>query len=304
MKIKTKIKLIIIFLLLNHNYVIANKNNINTINSINPGNKKIKLLRKDIKKTILTVKSKRDHSQLPSLKFYQYIVKEKDTFWKILAQTSLNIDTLFTVNSLNSPKDIKVGKRIFITNMRGIIYRVKPNDTLKKISKTYKVESKYILKVNKIKNLSKKHIFIPCAHLTKIERSLFLGTGFASPLKYYRKTSGFGVRLNPFHKRKLNFHKGIDLACKIGTPVYASLSGTIEFCGYKQGYGKIVIIKHYHNYQTYYGHLSKFKVKKGQKVERGQLIALSGNTGRTTGPHLHFEVRKKRKPVNPGILLR
>ena len=109
---------------------------------------------------------------------------------------------------------------------------------------------------------------------------------------------------NPFNRKRMQFHSGVDIACRMRTKVFAARDGKVIFAGYKGGYGRLVIVKHEHGYHTYYGHLSKTIVKPGQKVPRGKLIALSGNTGRTTGPHLHFEVRKRGRPVNPGTLLR
>ena len=136
-----------------------------------------------------------------------------------------------------------------------------------------------------------------------MERSLFLGTGFGNPLKGGKKTSGFGTRRDPFSNR-MEFHRGIDIACEPGTPIHAARKGTVVSCGYEGGYGLLVVIRHSHDYYSYYGHLSRIRVKQGDQVNAGDLIALSGNTGRSTGPHLHFEVRKGEKAINPGILLK
>ena len=180
---------------------------------------------------------------------------------------------------------------------------VKRNESLEDISQNFDVDSKYICKVNKINDASKKHIFIPCGRLSDTERSLFLGIGFVKPLKLGYKSSKFGIRKDPINK-KMRFHNGLDIACPMRSKVYAARSGKITFTGYKGGYGKLVIVKHSHGYLSYYGHLSKIIKKKCDAIKRGELIALSGNTGRTTGPHLHFEIRKEKRPVNPEKLLR
>lgn len=117
-----------------------------------------------------------------------------------------------------------------------------------------------------------------------------------------RITDKFGVRNDPFVER-VKHHNGIDLSARYGTKIYAAASGTVEFTRERyrlnRGYGKVVIINHGYGYKTLYGHLSKIKVKPGQKVDRWQLIGLSGDTGRATGPHLHYEVWLNGRPQNP-----
>ncbi len=109
----------------------------------------------------------------------------------------------------------------------------------------------------------------------------------------------FGIRLHPILKIR-RMHNGIDMLSNIGTPVYAPGAGKVEFVGRKGGFGKTIIINHGFGYKTLYGHLSKYKVKRGQKVKRGDLIALTGSSGRlSTGPHLHYEVRHNGIALNP-----
>jgi murein DD-endopeptidase MepM/ murein hydrolase activator NlpD len=120
-------------------------------------------------------------------------------------------------------------------------------------------------------------------------------------------TDRFGKRKDPFVSR-VKHHNGIDLKARYGTKVYAAASGTIEFrrVNYRRnvGYGKVVIINHGLGYKTLYGHLSKVRVKAGQKVNRWDVIGQSGNTGRATGPHLHYEVWKDGRSQNPeGYIL-
>jgi murein DD-endopeptidase MepM/ murein hydrolase activator NlpD len=101
-----------------------------------------------------------------------------------------------------------------------------------------------------------------------------------------------------------SFHSGVDLGCPVNTPVFAARAGKVVFTGYKGEYGQLVIVEHTHGYYSYYGHLSKIRVRRGDRVTANSCIAMSGNTGRTTGPHLHFEIRKNERPVNPVIVLR
>jgi hypothetical protein len=114
----------------------------------------------------------------------------------------------------------------------------------------------------------------------------------------HRGISGFGSRHHPVYKIKKK-HLGIDFPAPIGTPIYATGNGKVKVSGTERGYGKMVKINHGFGYETLYGHMSKIKVKKGQTVKRGEVIGYVGNTGISTGPHLHYEVIKKRRPVNP-----
>ncbi len=276
---------------------------IQILQSISLHSDQIKNLRKDVRKTIYTTKSRRDPHELPSLEFYKYTVKKNENFWKILARTSQNIDTLMSLNNLSSPRDIQPGTVLYIPNMRGIIHDNKRGKSVDEVCSRYRIHPSYVKTINHVFSGTKRYLFIPNGEISRLERSLFLGTGFALPLKAGRRTSGFGNRLDPF-KKTISFHSGIDFACPVGTRIYAARSGKVQFAGYSGNYGLLVIIKHHHQYYSYYGHLSRTLVRKGTVVKRGQPIALSGNTGRSTGPHLHFEVRKKSRAVNPGIFLR
>lgn len=111
--------------------------------------------------------------------------------------------------------------------------------------------------------------------------------------------SGFGYRIHPIYK-VLRMHTGIDITCRLGTPVYATGNGTVsKNDATVSGMGIVCVIEHGYGYKTVYGHLSKLKVKPGQKVKRGQIIGYTGNTGISIGPHLHYEVMKNGKFVNP-----
>lgn len=115
-------------------------------------------------------------------------------------------------------------------------------------------------------------------------------------------TSRFGPRHSPFG-RGVKFHEGVDIAAPWGVPVRATADGVIRFVGYKGGLGKTVIIDHGFGIVSYYGHNSELHVKEGERVERGQVIAAVGNTGHSTGPHLHYEVHADGIPVDPMAFL-
>lgn len=119
----------------------------------------------------------------------------------------------------------------------------------------------------------------------------------------YRKTSSFGTRIDPF-RGKLAYHSGVDLAGPVGTRVKATSDGKIAFTGYKGAYGNMVEVKHDFGFATRYGHLSKILVKPGQTVKKGDIIAVQGSTGRSTGNHLHYEVRYHDRAINPSNFLK
>ncbi len=112
-------------------------------------------------------------------------------------------------------------------------------------------------------------------------------------------TAGFGYRKNPFTSRGSEFHKGVDFAASYGKTVAATGDGIVMFAGWNAGYGKMVIISHGYGITTLYAHNSKLLVKQGDKVNKGQAISKVGNTGRSTGTHLHYEVKLNGKNVNP-----
>jgi len=267
-------------------------------------NTKLKSIREDIKQTIYTVKSGRAESNLPNLKFYTYRVKEKENFWVVMSKCSLDMDTLMSVNDLTSPFQVVPGTVLYIPNMRGVIVSGQNMKSVYNVLAAERINIRYVKAVNKSESLDKKFVFIPCGKISTIERSLFLGTAFFSPIQYGKATSGFGTRRNPFNDRRMEFHKGIDMGCHSGTRVHAARSGEVVFSGYQEGYGNLVIVEHEFGYRSYYGHLSKRLVKNGQRVKPGEIIAMSGNTGRSTGPHLHFEIRKNGRAMNPMTFLK
>ncbi len=114
-----------------------------------------------------------------------------------------------------------------------------------------------------------------------------------------RMASGYGYRIDPIYKTR-RMHSGMDFTADKGTDVYATGDGVIEMVEHKRwGYGKQIVINHGFGYKTRYAHLSEFKVRQGQKVKRGDLIGQVGSTGKSTGPHLHYEVLRNNKAVNP-----
>jgi murein DD-endopeptidase MepM/ murein hydrolase activator NlpD len=133
------------------------------------------------------------------------------------------------------------------------------------------------------------------------QRSLLASTPTTWPVRGWI-TSSFGQRISPFTGR-LQMHEGLDICARPGTPVKATAEGVVIYSGWKSDFGKLVTIDHGYGYRTRYGHLSKIYVKNGQRVQRGDTIGALGNTGRSTGPHLHYEVKVRGLPVNPKTYL-
>ena len=114
----------------------------------------------------------------------------------------------------------------------------------------------------------------------------------------HQVTSSFGYRMHPIYKTP-KFHAGMDFTGTIGTPIYATGNGVVIESKFDKGYGRHVVIDHGFSYKTLYAHMDKILAKKGQKIKRGDVIGYLGNTGLSTGPHLHYEVRKNDKPIDP-----
>jgi len=118
-----------------------------------------------------------------------------------------------------------------------------------------------------------------------------------------RITSTFGHRENPFGGANVETHKGLDIAAPFGSPVKAMAKGTVEFAGLRGGFGNCIMIKHGNGFETLYGHLSKILVQVGQQINIGDQIGRVGSTGRSTGPHLHYEIHRYGEKINPQSFL-
>lgn len=146
-----------------------------------------------------------------------------------------------------------------------------------------------------------KDLFISWRRLETMQASLASIPALV-PVKTYRNTSGYGRRFDPFNGRAA-MHAGLDMAGSHGEPIYASASGKVVQAGIASGYGKLVELDHGKGIETRYGHMSAILVKPGETVRQGQLIGRMGSTGRSTGTHLHYEIRVDGRPVNPKPFL-
>ncbi len=252
-----------------------------------------------------------ERKNAPPVKVSYYKVKKGDTLWSIAARFDLEIDTIIGCNSFKNPNYIKPGTKIRIPNQDGIFYKVRKKDTLSKIAKKYKVPVEAIISANSLSSRTLRvgqEIFIPGAKPVVKYSSHSYSTysarsGFMWPVRG-RITSRFGWRRDPFRRYRRRFHSGIDIRARVGYPIRAAKSGRVIYAGWMGGYGRVVVIDHGRGWTTLYAHCYRIYVRRRQWVRKGQRIASVGRSGRTTGSHLHFEIRRYNNPVNPLRFLR
>lgn len=264
-----------------------------------------------------------------------YTIKPKDNLWNIARRFEIDHKLILKANDIKNPSYLREGNIISVPNRQGCSHIVKKGDTLISIAKRYKTNTDSIKAANKIKNDTIRigqELFIPDGRDTLVAKTPIrkvksaaktktVNTAKATPAKPKpaavekqkqlafiwplrgRITSGFGSRKDPFDGTR-KFHTGIDISVNEGTKVKAARKGTVIFSGWKDGYGKTVILRHEDGYITVYAHNSKTIAVTGKSVETGELIALSGQTGAVTGAHLHFEIRKYLTVLDPMRFLR
>lgn len=240
--------------------------------------------------------------------FKTYTVKAGDTISGICMKFGLtNISTLIAVNKINNVRTISAGQKLRVPSADGLIHTVSAGESISAVASKYNISVAELLDVNDLskETLEKgQEIFIPGAKMDSNSLKKAMGELFTRPLRFKaRVTSRFGYRKDPISGVDSS-HTGIDLACPTGTPVYATMSGTVVYTGFSSIYGNYVIINHHDGYQSLYAHLSKIVTWKGAAVNSDTKIALSGNTGYSTGPHLHFSVYKNHKLVDPASLVK
>ncbi len=256
--------------------------------------------------------------------FKIHTVKLGENYWGIAGFYSTNnqnptnaqqigIDTIIGLNPYLKNYYASENEKLIVCNRRGCLHIIQKNESIYSIAGLYNKPVKLIRKANN-RNIIKDIIlplkegdvlFIPGARpkiLTEEMQEFYKYRDImASPItgKY---TSAFGWRKHPVHK-KWKRHYGLDIRARVGQRVYASLSGVVTHTGWAKGYGKMIKIEHYNGYATAYGHLSRIYVRKGKKVNKGEIIGRAGNTGISTGPHLDFRVWYKGKLKDPALYL-
>lgn len=238
---------------------------------------------------------------ITSVNTYSYTVKRGDTLSDIASENNLDVGTLISFNKIDDVRRLMAGSEITIPDIDGVPYTVQRGDSLDKIAERYQVTLENILDANDLQTSMiqpGQKLFIPGAEISEYDYKKAMGTLFIYPTAG-RLTSGFGYRADPFTGVR-RMHYGLDLANRTGTVVKATMEGRVVTTGNQQrGYGRYVVIKHNHGFQSLYGHLSTIDVSRNQYVSQGQRIGLMGNSGRSTGSHLHFSLYKNNVPVNP-----
>jgi murein DD-endopeptidase MepM/ murein hydrolase activator NlpD len=234
----------------------------------------------------------------------RYVVKEGDTLSGIAERLGLDLDTVASLNRHwgSGVHLVRVGEEILAPNQDGIYLPAEAD--LGKMCGKHAVPLEAVLAVNRLEAAEVRQgqpLFFPGVQHHGIERSVVIGTAFLRPALGWT-SSAYGYRQDPF-TAGLQFHRGVDIAAPAGSPVRAALDGKVAVVAEDPVLGLYVLIRHQIGYSTVYGHLQQALVKPGAAVARGQRIGLVGSSGKATGPHLHFEVRKSGRPINTTGLL-
>ncbi len=233
-------------------------------------------------------------------KLYRYMMKKGEDIWTLVAKTSLPIDAIATLNRADFIGMIGEEKEVFLTDTLGIFFETNAIDKieiLNRFSATFAMREEDILTIEDPLNTSGSLYFAPEVQLSFLERTYMMGVVFYAPLMGI-ETSKYGTRVDPF-VNEMTFHGGVDIAAVEGKRVHAARWGNVLYADKSDGYGNLVVLKHELGYHTFYGHLGELQVAAGDDVESGQVIGAVGSTGRTTGPHLHFEIRRYNQTLNP-----
>lgn len=230
-----------------------------------------------------------------------YIVRDGDTLGAIAKMFDVSVNTIIWANDLRG-SSIAPGDKLIILPVSGIQHTIKKGDTLASVAKKYKADIGDILAFN---GLADDAVLVPGEMIIIPDGEMEAPRRTTSPTRYASGPAYDGYYMRPisyqegYRTQGIHGWNGIDIGASLGTPVTASASGEVIIArgsGWNGGYGRYVVIKHGNGTQTLYGHLSNVSVIEGMSVVKGQVIGQVGNTGRSTGPHLHFEVRGAKNP--------
>jgi len=233
-------------------------------------------------------------------------IQSGDNISNLAVKYGLNQDSIISVNKINNTRLLQVGKPLKIPNQDGVFHTVKSGENLSSIAEKYKANIEAIKTVNELfsdKIKPETDLFIPGAKLDWSKLQEINGDLFMWPVSG-SITSFYGWRRDPFNKGRRQLHNGIDIKGSIGTPVRAAMAGRVSAVGYDNVFGNYVLISHNSGYRTLYGHMHIIRTKTGSYVAQGERIGDVGNTGQSTGAHLHFTIYKNGATTNPRLLLR
>lgn len=244
-------------------------------------------------------------TELPELYYFTHIVKQGDMVGIIAKEFGVSQDAIISLNKLRNTRTLQIGQILKIPSINGILYTAKKGDTPEKIADQYRISLEKVALANNIADNTIAPgavLFLPDAKLDWVTIQEINGDLFRKPLRgRYYISSRYGWRDNPFSGKR-TFHNGIDMATSQGTPIYAALDGQVIRTGYDVTYGNYVIVSHHSGYQTMYAHMHTILTTRGKHVTTGTRIGTVGNTGQSTGSHLHFTVYKNRSTINPSSL--
>ncbi len=235
----------------------------------------------------------------------EYEVNKGDTLSSIAKKFNISVETILWANDLTTKSKIKIGQKLVILPVSGISYKVKKGDTISGLAKRFNVKERDIIDFNQTEDnklIVGENIIIPGGKISNNSKTNPSSANNKNNNKNNNNSSSGLVRpiAGGIKTQGIHGYNGIDIGAPIGTSVFAADAGVVTLIrggnGWNGGYGNYIVVKHKNGVQTLYAHLDKILVDKGQSVDRGQLIGKSGNTGRSTGPHLHFEVRGARNP--------
>jgi murein DD-endopeptidase MepM/ murein hydrolase activator NlpD len=237
-------------------------------------------------------------------------VRQGDTIGAIAEMYDVTVNTILWANDMKKGDKLVVGDALFILPISGVEHTVTKGQTLQGIAKLYKADIRDIIQYNEITEDTELAIgdklIVPDGVKAESDRP---NSSLAKDKKYYQthplpNLAGYFLNPVPGYRKSQGIHgrNGVDLAMPKGTPIYASAAGkvTLARAGYNGGYGTMVVISHPNGTETLYAHLSKLATATGVSVSQGEIIGFVGSTGRSTGPHLHFEVRGARNPGSDG----
>jgi len=236
--------------------------------------------------------------QVPSLLVFEYNRRPDEDLFFLSARFNLPYDTLSTINGVDNKDDFNALETIIVPNLPGLFVALEPATELEKIMISWRnAEGRMIITLIRNEYRISSFFFLG-ERFHSIERAYFLKILFRFPLPAGEITSQYGLRNDPITGHS-DFHNGIDISAPAGTDVLAARDGVVATVDYNSGLGMYIIITHSGGYQTVYGHLSEVKVNLNQQVYSAMIIAGVGDTGYSTGPHLHFEIRKEGSSHDP-----
>ena len=259
----------------------------------------------------VAVSDHKNSSTNNGIRMIEHKVAKGDSLSAIAQRYLVSVDTIMWSNSLSNPNKLKIGQTLKFPSISGVVHLVTRGESIWTIAKKYGVSRDEIVGANQLdepdKLKLKQALVIPGAKPLPVRNApVAVASRGAAGSRSSGSSSGdaliwplSGRISSRFGLRWGRMHNGVDIAVPIGTPVKAAADGCVIFAGWRSGYGRLVILDHGAGVHTYYGHNSSFTVSVGHAVAAGDRIALSGNSGVSTGPHLHFEVRVNGRARNP-----